>query len=64
MEHTISNIETYISLLLSLLKFFDVFEINLIYHEHNEDVDKASAIQRSNCHRNTGLNLKDKQLKK
>ena len=37
-----------------------MFQMSVLYHEHNEDAVKAIAIQCSNCHRNTGLHLKDK----
>ena len=62
MEHTASNIETDISQLLSLIKVFDMFQMHLLYHEQNdkEHFMEAIAIQCRNCHRNTGLYLKDK----
>ena len=41
-----------------------MFQMSLLYHEHNEDFVKAIAIQCSNCHRNTGLHLKDKTVEK
>ena len=50
MEHTASNIETDISLLTSLLKFFATFQMLLLYHEPNEDAVEAIAIQCSNFH--------------
>ena len=37
MEHTVSNIETYIALLPSLLKVFDMFQMHSLYHEHNDE---------------------------
>ena len=64
MEHTASNIETDTSLLQYLLKVFAMFQMRLLYHEHNGYVLEAISIQCSNCHRNTGLNLKDKKSKK
>ena len=50
MEHTASNIETDISLLPSLFKKIDVFQMRLLYHEHNTDVVEAISIQCSNFH--------------
>ena len=41
-----------------------MFQIRLLYNEDDEDVVQAIAIQSMNCHRNTGLHLKDKQLDK
>ena len=64
MEHTSSIIETYISLLPSLLKVFFMFQIRSLYHEHNDEeyVVEAIDIQCINCHRNTGLYLKVKTV--
>ena len=38
-----------------------MFHIHLLYHGHNEEehVVEAIVIQCINCHRNTGLNLKN-----
>ena len=62
MEHTESNTETDISLLPSLLKVFAMFQMRLLYPENNkeEHVVESIAIQCSNCHIKTGLNLKDR----
>ena len=62
MDHTTSNTETDISLLPSLLKVFAMFQMHLLYHEHNEDIVEAIDIQCSNFHINTGLHLKDKTV--
>ena len=64
MEHNASNIETDISLLPSLLKFFVMFKIRLLYYEHNEEehVVEAMAIKCSDFHRNTGLYSKEKTV--
>ena len=62
MEVTACNIETDISILLSLSRVFAMFQMSLLYHEHNEDVVKAIAVQCRNCHRKTGLHLKDKSV--
>ena len=61
MGHTASNIETDISLLLSILNVFDLFQMLLLYYKHNEEehVVEAISIKCSNYHRNTGLYLKD-----
>ena len=58
--------KTDISISQSLLKFFAIFQMRLLYLEYNEEehVVEAISIQCSNGHRNTGLHLKDKQLKK
>ena len=37
MEHTTSNIETYISILPLLLKVFAMFQMRLLYYEHIEE---------------------------
>ena len=62
MENTASNIETDISLLLSLLKVFAMFQMRLLYYEHIEEdnVVEAIAIKCINFHINIGLYLKDK----
>ena len=63
-EKTESNIETDISLLPSMLKFFAMFHMGLLYHEKNEEehVVEDIAIQCRNFHKNTGLYLKDKTV--
>ena len=57
MEHTASNIETYISLLPSLLKVFAMFQMRLLHNEHNEHKNfvESIAIRCSNFHINNGL---------
>ena len=61
MKHTEGNIEKDILLLPSLLKGFSMFNMCLLYHEHNEYVVETIATQSINCRRNNGLNLKDKK---
>ena len=65
MEHTIRKIETDISLLPSLLIFFEMFKLRLFYDKHNEEenVVKTIAIQCINFHKSTGLFLKYKTFK-
>ena len=62
MEHTESYIEGDKSILPSLLKFFGMFQIRLLYHKHNEQEHAVEAvdIKCSNFYINTGLYLKDK----
>ena len=64
MEHTTSIIETDISLIPSLLKFFEMFQLRLSYDKHNEEdnVVEDIDIKCRNCHRRTGLFLKDKTV--
>ena len=59
-EHITSNIEIDIPLLPSLLNIFAIFQMSLLYHEHNEYFVEVISIQFFNCHKNTGLSLKDK----
>ena len=40
-----------------------MFQMRLLYHEHNEVFVKAIYIQFINLHKNTGLHLKDKTVK-
>ena len=54
MKHTEGNIDKDVLLLPSLLKGFSVFQMCLLYHEHNEDVVDTIATQCINCRRNTG----------
>ena len=65
MEHTAGIIETYISLIPSLLKVFAMFQMCLFYYKHNEEwsVIEAIAINYSNCDRRTGLFLKVNTVK-
>ena len=65
MEHTASKIKTYISLLPSLLKVFEMFQMRLLYFELNEEdnVVEAIAIKCCNFHISNGLFLKDKTVK-
>ena len=60
MEYITSNIEIDIPLLPSLLEIFAIFQMRLLYHEHNKYF--VEAIQCFNCHKNTGLNLEDKRV--
>ena len=62
MENTAIIIETDISLSPLLLKFLAMFQMGLLYHEHNEGkyVVEAIDIHRINFNINTGLHLKDK----
>ena len=64
MENTESNIKTDISLLLSLFKFFAMFQIHLLYHEHDEEEHVVGdiSIHCSKFHRNSGLHLNDKTV--
>ena len=64
MENTASKIKTYISLLPSLLKVFEMFQMRLLYFEHNEEdnVVEAIAIKCMHCYISTGLYLKDKTV--
>ena len=39
-----------------------MFQMILLYHEHNEDVVEAIDIQFINFHRKTDLHLKDKNV--
>ena len=62
MENTAIIIETDISLSPLLLKFLAMFQMGLLYHEHNEGkyVVEAIDIHCINCNIITGLHLKDK----
>ena len=66
MEHTASIIETDISLIPSLLKVFTMFQMRLFYDNYNEEDHFVEAITTkcSDCHKGTGLYLKDKLSKK
>ena len=61
MEHTASNIDTFITLLPSLLKVFEMFQIRLLYYEHIEEehVVEAIATEFRNFDSNTSLYLKN-----
>ena len=64
-ENTEGIIETYISLIPSLLKIFAMFQIRLFHFKHNdeENVVQTIAIKCINCDRITGLFLKVKTVK-
>ena len=63
MENTVSNIGKNISLLPSLLKAFEMFQMRLLYYGHNEEenVVEVIPIRCRNCHTSTGLYLKDEK---
>ena len=56
-DHTEGIIETYISLIPSLLKGFAMYQMPLFYYKHNKEdnVVEAIAIKCSNCDISTGL---------
>ena len=60
MEHTVNILEPNKSLITSLLKVFNMFQLRIFYDKHNEEDNFVEdiAIKCINCNKDTGFHLK------